>query len=79
MLTSCSVQWPQVSEEKLPKLRGTSSEWAGAQPFLRKELCKQRDKLFRDGLISAPLLRLFQIRKEAGQEGGFPLPPALST
>lgn len=61
-----------MSEEKLPKLRDPSSE--RAQPFLRKELCKQQDQLLRDGLISAPLLRLFQIRKEAGQEGGSPFP-----
>lgn len=63
---------PQASEEKLPKLRDPSSEQTPA--FLRKELCKQQDQLLQDGLLSAPLLGLFQIRKEAGQEGGFPPP-----
>lgn len=49
---------------------------SGARPFLRKELCKQQDQLLRDGLISAPLLTLFPIRKESRTEGGSPPSPS---
>jgi hypothetical protein len=49
----------------------------GAQPFLRKKVCKQQEE-FRDGLIWAPLVRFFQIRKESRAGKQLPAPLAHS-
>lgn len=44
-----------------------------AQPFLKKELYKHRD-LLSDGLISAPSVRRFSIRKGRTERVGLPFP-----